>query len=379
MGLRIGIDGRTIQDHFPGIGRYTYHLVDALAPLASDDAIILLCNSRLPNSRYPLADLARHPNMRLVEVPVPTFSLAEQWRLPGIVRALRLDLLHSPYYIKPYRLPCPSVLTLYDIISHIYPQTLPSLRARFLFEAATRLALASARLILTLSQDAARALTRHYRVPPHKIVVTPGAVDRRFSPAPPEAVAALRARYGLPPRYVLYLGINKPHKNLVRLVEAWHRLRLEGEEAAVLVLAGREDPRYTEHRRRTAELGLGDKVRFLGDVPERDLPALYSGASVFVFPSWAEGFGLPVLEAMACGAPVVCSHASSLPEVAGDAALLVNPDDVDALAAGIRRVLSDEGLRREMRAKGLAQAARFTWEGTARATLAAYRRLVGAP
>ncbi len=379
MNLHIGIDGRTIQDHFPGIGRYTYHLVDALAPLAAGDTIVLLHNPRLPNSRYPLADLARHANVRLWEVPIPPFSLAEQVRLPGLVRALRLDLLHSPYYIKPYWLPCPSVLTLYDIISHTHPHSLPSARARLLFEITTRLALRSAHLILTLSHDAAKALHHHYNVPPDKIVVTPGAADARFSPASAEAIAAVRARYDLPPAYVLYLGINKPHKNLVRLVEAWSKVSHEERGGVTLVLAGREDARYSDHRRRAAELGLGNRVRFLGDVAEADLPALYSGALAFVFPSLAEGFGLPVLEAMACGTPVVCSNLSSLPEVVGDAALLVNPYDVVALAAAICRLLADESLRQEMRAKGLAQAAKFSWERTARETLAAYRRLADTP
>ncbi|MCC7355738.1 MAG: glycosyltransferase family 4 protein [Anaerolineae bacterium] len=376
MSLRIGIDGRTIQDHFPGIGRYTYHLVDALAPLAPGDSIILLHNPRLPNSRYPLADLARHPNVRLLEVPILPFSLAEQLRLPGIARALRLDLFHSPYYIKPYWLPCPSILTLYDIISHTHPSSLPSARARLLFEVTTRLALRSARLVLTLSEDAAKALNRYYRVSPGKIVVTPGAAAARFSPASPEAIAAMRTRYGLPPAYILYLGINKPHKNLVRLVEAWSKVSLKEKASIALVLAGREDTRYSDYRQRVLELGLGAGVRFLGDVAEADLPALYSGALAFSFPSLAEGFGLPVLEAMACGTPVVCSNLSSLPEVVGDAALLIDPYDVDALAAAICRVLADEGLRREMRAKGLIQAATFSWERTARETLAAYRRVV---
>jgi alpha-1,3-rhamnosyl/mannosyltransferase len=180
---------------------------------------------------------------------------------------------------------------------------------------------------------------------------------------------------------VLYLGSNKPHKNLVRLIEAWRIVTSSFQlPASCLIVAGVWDERYPEVKLRAAELGLGDRVIFLGPVAESDLPALYSGATLFAFPSIYEGFGLPVLEAMACGVPVVCSNVSSLPEVAGAAALLVDPLDVDGLAAAIGRVLADGNLRAELRQKGVAQAARFTWEETARRTLAIYReQVVGSP
>jgi alpha-1,3-rhamnosyl/mannosyltransferase len=188
----------------------------------------------------------------------------------------------------------------------------------------------------------------------------------------------MRARLGLPPRYVLYLGMNKPHKNLARLVEAWAQARRQATtEAAAdpsiqMVIAGREDARYPQARQAAERLAAD--VRFLGAVAEADMPALYSGATLFVFPSLYEGFGLPVLEAMACGAPVACSTAPSLLEIVGDAALTFDPLDVNEMASVLTRALSDEALRRRLGRQGQAQAAGFTWRRAAAETLLVYRQ-----
>jgi len=385
--MRIGIDGRYIQDHFPGIGRYTYSLIRALAQVASDDSFIVLHNPALRNTRYDVAALARHANVTLVPVDVPTFSTAEQTRLPWIVRRLRLDVLHSPYYIKPYLLPCPSVVSLYDLISARYPEYLPSPWARRAFAATTRLAITTARRLITLSAASRRDLVELYGVPPERVTVTPLAADERFQPiAEAKILEAVRRKYDLPERFVLYLGSNKPHKNLVRLIQVWSLVlspqsSVPNLQSAIcnlqLVVAGHWDPRYPQAQQKATELGLGEAVRFLGDVSEADLPALYNLATVFAFPSLYEGFGLPPLEAMACGTPVVCANTSSLPEVVGDAALLFDPLDVQAMAATIAQALSDASLRAALRARGLARARLFSWERTARETLAAYREAVG--
>ena len=388
--MRIGIDGRYIQDHFPGIGRYTYSLIRALAQVASDDSFIVLHNPALRNTRYDVAALARHANVTLVPLDVPTFSTAEQTRLPWVVRRLRLDVLHSPYYIKPYLLPCPSVVSLYDLISARYPEYLPSPWARLAFAATTRLAITTARRLITLSAASRRDLAELYGVPPERVTVTPLAADERFQPiAEAKILEAVRRKYDLPERFVLYLGSNKPHKNLVRLVEAWFQVSRSKFQVATasdvkrgtwnlkLVLAGHWDPRYPQAQQKATELGLGEAVRFLGDVSEADLPALYNLATVFAFPSLYEGFGLPPLEAMACGTPVVCANTSSLPEVVGDAALLFDPLDVPAMAATIAQALSDASLRAALRARGLARARLFSWERTARETLAVYREAGG--
>jgi alpha-1,3-rhamnosyl/mannosyltransferase len=178
----------------------------------------------------------------------------------------------------------------------------------------------------------------------------------------------------LPDRYVLYFGSNKPHKNVPRLVQAFAQARIEAQGSRIeLVVAGHWDERYPEAKQAAERLGLKDTVKFIGPVKDADLPALYGGAELFVFPSEYEGFGLPVLEAMACGAPVVCSSRSSLPEVAGDAALLCDPQDVESLARTIEQALTDRDLRAALQQRGLARAAQFSWEQAAQRTLGVYR------
>jgi len=206
-------------------------------------------------------------------------------------------------------------------------------------------------------------------VPPLRVAAIPLAAGPTFHPQPLEAIAGLRRRHALPERFTLYLGSNKPHKNLPRLLAAWATLP----EDELLVIAGAWDRRYPEPRQIVQQQGLGERVRFLGPVAEADLPALYGAATLFVFPSLYEGFGLPVLEALACGTPVACSDSSNLPEVADNAALLFNPLDVGAIADAIRLLLADEQERAALADRATAQAARFSWERTAAATLALYR------
>jgi alpha-1,3-rhamnosyl/mannosyltransferase len=269
----------------------------------------------------------------------------------------------------PYRPGVPTVLTVHDLIPIHFPQQ-STTRARLLFRHATLLALRAARHVIAVSEATRQDALVQFGIPAARITAIPHAADPAFRPQPPEVVAAVRARYALPINYALYLGSNKPHKNLLGLVEAWGMLR---PQPVPLVIAGAWDSRYPAPRQRAEALGFGDGIRWLGSVPEPDLPALYSGALLFVFPSLYEGFGLPVLEAMACGAAVVCSNSSSLPEVASGAALLADPLDTRALAATMAQVLGDESLRRQMQEKGLARAQHFTWEQTARRTLDIYR------
>jgi glycosyltransferase involved in cell wall biosynthesis len=238
--------------------------------------------------------------------------------------------------------------------------------------------------VLSISEAARRDVLARFKLPPERVTTTPLAADARFYPQPPDEVARVRAAHNLPPEMVLFVGINKPHKNLVRLIEAFGRLLQQG-SSATLVLAGPWDDRYPEAKaaaasmpgRRPGNLPTGERVRFLGPVADADLPALYAAATVFVLPSLYEGFGLPVLEAMACGAAVACSNTSSLPEIAGDAALTFDPQDVEAIAGAIGQLLGDEELRGRMVQAGLVQAAGFTWEKTAALTLAVYRQVQG--
>jgi glycosyltransferase involved in cell wall biosynthesis len=397
---------------------------------------------------YPIA-LPPSDVVHTIPLAASPFSLRQQWIVSRLLRDLRPNasshreaafssvIYHSPYIAMPYLPGVPALLTVYDLIPLRYPEH-STPRARLFVRWMTRLALRAARHVIAISEFTRRDYLAEFALSPERISAIPLAADPAFSPQPPEALAAVRQRYSLPAQYVLYLGSNKPHKNLTRLVEAWHVANGEwqmapsggrwqtpglrfgasaGVENCRLVIAGAWDARYPEARQRAEVLGLADSVQWLGPVPEADLPALYAAAMAFVFPSLYEGFGLPVLEAMACGTPVICSNTSSLPEVAGQpmetqrktaphtrrkdaktlldpessqsdksgrsapyspepsAALLVDPTDTDALAAAIVRLITDETLRQDMAQRGLAQAARFSWERTATATLEIYRRL----
>jgi glycosyltransferase involved in cell wall biosynthesis len=390
--VRIVIDARFVNDHFPGIGRYVYNLLLELGDLDQPHSFVALYNPALTNTRYDMAALAHSPTLRLVATRLRPFSAGEQLALPHMLRTMQADLYHAPYYIRPYAgLPCPTITTLYDIIPRRFPAEV-SPRARRLFNLLTRLAIRASRHLLAISASARDDLIAAYRIPADRISVTSLAADPRFRPQPPEQIAAVRATYDLPARYVLSLASNKPHKNLVALVEAWAQLGSRGEgvkgrekvalslshpltPSPILVVAGHWDPRYPEARAAAERLGLGDTVRFLPGVPEADLPALYSGAEIFAFPSRYEGFGLPPLEALACGAPVLCCDTSSLPEVVGAAALRVAPTPA-ALAEGLARLLADDVLRAELRAAGPRRAALFSWQSTAEATLAVYENAV---
>ncbi|MEW5720362.1 MAG: glycosyltransferase family 1 protein, partial [Chloroflexota bacterium] len=367
------IDGRYIQDHFPGIGRYTFNLIDALARVASDSKFVVLRNPALAsrNTRYDIAALARHPNIELCRVAVPTFSLAEQYRLQSKIENRKSKILHSPYFIKPYFLRVPSVVTIFDLIPLFFPNDVPSARARFFFRWAVWLAAQTATRVIAPSVATRDDLIARLRVPRAKIAVVPLAADARFAPQSDATIARVREKYALSARYILYVGINKPHKNLATLMDAWARVETD----AALVIAGAWDARYAnttaDDRPPTAVgksvvSGRRSAVKFIHNVDGADLPALYAGATVFVMPSLYEGFGLTPLEAMACGVPVICSNASSLPEVVGDAAWLVNPRDVDEIAQSITRVLDDAARRDELRAKSRARGAVFVGARRAR-------------
>ncbi len=371
--MRIFIDARTIQDHFPGIGRYVYNLIAALAPQTADE-IIALVSARASNTRYDVSRLARHDNVRLLSSTIPVFHWREQIVLPRLIRRWQPDVVHFPYNVRPFWPGLPAVLTLYDTIPRRYPQIFGRGK-RLQIELVQRLALRSSRGFVAISQATAADFQRFYGLAPARITITPLAADSIFRPQPPAAITSVRQRLGLPERYVLYVGSNKPHKNLPRLIEAYVRARRRMPALPQLIIAGHWDDRYPQARVLAAQAGLEDEIRFIGPVGNDVLPALYAGATLFVFPSMLEGFGLPVLEAMASGTPVACSNRSSLPEVAGTAAAMFDPEDTEAIAASLIRCLGDADLRQHMRALGLQQAARFSWHDTAAATLSCYRSL----
>ncbi len=367
--MSIVLDARTATDHFPGIGRYVVHLSQALVQIAPDLHLTLLHDPLASATRLTL------PNLPRIACSASPFSLRQQWTVPRTLRQARAELYHSPYYLMPYLLDVPSVVTCYDLIPLLFPEYFTAAQ-RLIYRLAHALALSATRVVLTISDATKSDLSRIFHVDPQRIFVTRLAADESFAPCSPAQIAAVRVKYRLPEQYVLYLGSNKPHKNLPRLVRAWQISDFRSRISNLgLVIAGHWDERYPEAAQLAEELHLKDQVVFAGPVSEADLPALYSGADLFVFPSLAEGFGLPVLEAMSCGTPVICSNTSSLPEIAGDAAILVDPFQTEALAEAMLHITTRAELRHVMRERGLAQAARFSWKRTAQETLAAYNHL----
>jgi glycosyltransferase involved in cell wall biosynthesis len=371
--VRIGIDARKLHDF--GIGTYIRNLLRELSRLDRQTEFVLFCR---PADAPALAALGE--NFRPVAETSGNYSVAEQLRIPLALKREGVTLFHAPHYVLPPLVLCPSVVTIHDCIHLMFPQYLPNRFALAYARASIALASRRARRVLTVSESSKRDILRFVDVPPEKIDVIYNAYDERFGIEPREEdVVRVRERYQLHDEFVLYAGNVKPHKNLERLIEAFYLVRKRGLDHLKLVLIGDDISKYAALRRAVHSHQLHKYVRFLGYLPEETLAVMYRLAAVFVFPSLYEGFGLPPLEAMASGTPVVTSNVSSLPEVAGDAALLIDPHDPGAIADGIERVLTDETLRRELRAKGLARAKQFSWESSVRRVREIYQEVQGAP
>jgi glycosyltransferase involved in cell wall biosynthesis len=369
--MRVAIDARKLHDF--GIGTYIRNLLRHLARTDHSTEYVLLCGEADLGVAAQLG-----PNFRGVLEPSPNYSLREQVHVPWVLRRERPDLYHAPHYVLPAGVRCPSVVTIHDCIHLMFPQYLPNRLAYAYARAQMWSAARRSDCILTVSEASKRDILHLFNVPPEKIVVVYNAIDSHFAVTPSqEAVSRVRERYQLDHKFVLYVGNIKPHKNLVRLIEAFHQLR-QGELADLkLLIIGDQISKLPSLRRAVHRHKLHKQVRFLGYVGDDQLAILYRLASVFVFPSLYEGFGLPPLEAMASGTPVVASNVSSLPEVVGDAAVLVNPYDVDAIVDGLRRVLTDPALAANMSRKGIERAREFSWERSVAKTWAVYQTIAG--
>ncbi len=365
--MRIGFNAFFLDRPETGSGQYTRNLLETLAKVDPTNEYLLISpgpSHPIPNIQYPISNWAK--------------LWFEQISFPRACR--HLDLAHVPYFAPPLFPTVPTVVTIHDLI----PLILPAYRGSPLIRWYTRLVAVAARrakAIITVSQASQRDIVRYLHVPPERVHVTYEAASEAFQPLEDETqLAAIRQKYGLPERYLLYLGGFDQRKNVPVLLRAFALLARRQSQAR-LVIAGqlptRDSPLFPDPRRLTKELGLDDKVVFTNWVPEEDKPALLSGATAFVFPSLYEGFGLPAIEALACGTPVIASNRASLPEVVGDGGILVEPADVEALAEAMEMFLVDEALRNEWRQKALAQATKFSWEQTAQETLAVYRKVVG--
>src|SRR5215470_11568381 len=368
--MRVAIDARKLQDF--GIGTYIRNLLRHLARIDRENEYVLLCHEPDMGVAGTLGE-----NFRAVLEPAPNYSMSEQVHIPWVLMREKPHVFHAPHYILPPAVRCRSVVTIHDCIHLMFPQYLPNRAAYAYARASMWSAARSSDRILTVSEASKRDILHFFNVPAEKISVVYNGIDERFSIEPaPDEIARVRERFQLDHGFVLYAGTIKPHKNLVRLIEAFAVLRKGELEELKLLIIGDEISKLPALRRAVHSHKLHKHVRFLGFLPDETLAALYRLAAVFVFPSLYEGFGLPPLEAMASGTPVVTSNVSSLPEVAGDAAILVDPYDVSSIVDGVRRVLTDPRLADDLRTRGLARARDFSWERSVVRTHDIYR-LVG--
>lgn len=357
--MHIGIDAsRVTVARRTGTESYALNLIRAMLGIGGTHQFTLYFRNA------PTPDLLGGQH-RLIPFPRLWTHVRLAWELA--TARPRPEVLFVPAHVAPLIQPLPAVVTVHDLGYRYFPDAHP-LGQRLYLDWSTRFSARAAKRLMADSHATAQDLQRFYNTSPGKItVVYPGRDERlaRVDPAP------VRAKYGLPETYLLHVGTLQPRKNLVRLIEAVTR---SGQPSAVsLVLAGRAGWLSASITTLAQERG----VRVLEYVPEEDLAGLYSGATAFVFPSLYEGFGFPVLEAMACGTPVICSNTSSLPEVAGEAALLVDPLNTQALASAIGRVLADADLRAALVGRGFEQIQKFSWEKAARETLAVLEGATG--
>jgi len=353
--MRIAIDARKLRDF--GIGTYLRNILIELSRLDRETEYVVLCR---PDDAAAGDVLGR--NFRMVPETAPAYSIAEQFRIPLSLARERVRLVHEPHYVLPPLVRCRSVVTIHDCIHLMFPQYLPSKLAHVYAKGSMWSAAHKADRILTVSDASKRDILRFFDVPAEKVVVIYNAIDERFlAPANVERMELVRQRYQLDHPFVLYVGNIKPHKNIERLIDAFGRARSQCPDDLKLVIIGDEISKYPGLRQSVHKHKLDKHVRFLGFQPMETLAAFYRLARAFVFPSLYEGFGLPPLEAMACGSPVVTSNVSSLPEVAGGAALLVDPYDANAIAGGIVQAVTDETLRADLIARGLDRARSFSW------------------
>ncbi|HYG82684.1 MAG TPA: glycosyltransferase family 1 protein [Pyrinomonadaceae bacterium] len=376
--MRIGLDGIPLGEVKTGVGHYTFELANALARAAPGDEFELVSPHPYVAAHGGGGEETLPPNLRLTRAEVGRLSRRRWWSvgLPLYARRARFDLFHGTNYDVPLWGNCPAVVTVHDLSTLLHPEThKPHLVRR----ARRRLPLMARRaaVIITPSESVRRETSEHLGVSPRKVLAVPEAARRSFRPVPAAEAAEARRRLRVEDEFVLFVGTIEPRKNLLTLARAFDEILGSTHLRPQLVIAGMEGWLTGELFSYLKGAGVvRERVRFTGYVADEDLRALYSSCRAFVYPSLYEGFGLPPLEAMACGAPVITSRVPALVETVGDAARLVPPTDYRELARTIVRVLEDPGEREQLSSAGPRRAAQFSWEKTAQATLDVYREVL---
>jgi glycosyltransferase involved in cell wall biosynthesis len=366
--VRFGVDALLLSNREgyrrSGVARYVDRLLAALPGALGLDELVTYLSPGI------YRDSARNRHM---PVPVERPSIRIAWEhvaLPVMARRDQLDLFHGPVNVVPRGLPCPSVVTVHDLAFLRYPETVPRNRYLYLsFE--TRSTVKRAERVIAVSEATKRDIVELLKIDPGKVEVVPLGVDARFRPASEREQTEFDARYRIDKPFLLTVGNLEPRKNLPRLLEAFAMVAPKIEHD--LVMIGAEGWLTGELRETLSRLRLDGRVKMTGFMDDADLPRWYAAADLFVFPSLYEGFGLPVIEAMACGTPVLASATSSLPEVAGGAAVLFDPLRIDAIADAIVQLSGDTAQKAELARMGMARALAFTWSATAEQTIRVYR------
>lgn len=352
-----------------GVSNYTEALLTHLGHIDRTNRYSVYTTRGLTNRELQLP-----ANFRVVSSMLPTINPRvripwEQLFAPPMLKLNGADVFHGVLNVTPLFCPIPSVVTIHDLAFWSFPQTFRRVNRAYLTWA-TKVTAKQAAFILVVSEATKREVMRYLDIPAERIVVTYDAAEARFQPPAPVELEAFRRRAGLPERFILFLGTLEPRKNIPTLLEAYAHIASRTD--APLIIGGGKGWLYDEIFAKAEALHLGDKIRFAGYIPGEDLPLWYAAATVFAFPSVYEGFGMPLLEAMACGTPTVTSNRSSLPEVVGNAGLTVDPYNPEAMGEAMLQLLNDGELREDLRARGLARAKRFSWRETAERTLAVY-------
>jgi len=371
--LHIAIDAHSVGAQLAGNETYAVNLIEALAEIDQTNQYTLFVTKRTAIDRFE----NRWPNFQVRQTLPHTPLVRIPLTLSAALRRRPVDVLHVQYTAPPFA-PCPVVATIHDLSFERVPETF-NRRSRAQLQITVRYTARRAAQILTLSEYSRRDIIDAYQVDPDRVFVTPAAAPPWFGPVTDETeLQRIRATYGIERDYILSLGSIQPRKNLVRLISAYASLRqmLPDTRLPQLVLAGKRGWLDSEIFQAAQQSAVKDDILFIGYVPDGDIPGLYSGAECFAYPSYFEGFGLPLVEAMQCGTPVIAGDRTAMPEVVDGAGILVDPFDEAAIAQALARVIAEPDFRKALRVKGLERAREFNWEKTARLTLDSYQRAV---
>lgn len=373
--MKIGVDARGL--HWPGVGRYIRELIHGLAEVDNKNHYIIYFSSRDELESNPFTN----QNFKSAVVPVPCMTMKEQLLLPLQLMKDKLDLFHATCFVAPIFHPCPFIVTIHDLQLKINRDWFPPLRgirkysARAYYDFMNWNAVSYSRKIITVSHHTRKEILRYFPRAEKKLAVIHHGINPNFHPVKsPETISRIKEKYNIHGKYILFVGTLNKRKNLSRLLSAFSELQGVLHEYK-LVVAAKIDHRYPEPIKLTEQLGIVDKVLYIGYVPSGDLPPLYSGSSVCVIPTVHESFCFPVVEAMACGVPVITSNVTSLPEIAGDAAYLVNPYNTEDMKEAIQKVISDQSVRNILIEKGLSRVKQFSWRTAAEKVVAIYEEV----